>query len=92
MCRVLTIGLLLSTFFSLVAKASPTHSDWEKCNNIAVNILRSCLAADHIDCWSMSLQGYQDCRTMISQSYSTETKSKRVEAEKHALKQRIEKQ
>jgi hypothetical protein len=38
----------------------------------------------------MSLQGYQDCRTMISQSYSTETKSKRVEAEKDALKQRIE--
>lgn len=64
-----TFTALLISFLSLSATASPTSSEFELCERLAVTSLKACLDRENnvknSQCWQQSKSGYEQCQSKI---------------------------
>ncbi|MBL4828381.1 MAG: hypothetical protein JKY55_00575 [Aliivibrio sp.] len=64
-----TFTALLISFLSLSVTASPTSSEFEFCERLAVASLQGCLDRENnvkkSQCWQQSKSGYEQCRSKI---------------------------
>lgn len=92
-CLVFVLFVIIAFSTSRFLWASATDADFEQCKSLSVEILQRCLSqsvnSGDPSCWNESQDAFKFCQRRIKKLYDVELNTKRRNAEKEALKERL---